>query len=214
MAQMEWEGRQTMARFLLPKSPWTHDYGAVALDGDVENLTFEAPVPHALELWPPRQGFGGGARVSSRNMPTKLRLKGRKRKLLDFDNQFHLLLVNRRFIDLVEGFQKDVQYFPVECFWSDDSSAGEFFFFFTTILLDAVIREKTTATWVPNRRGGLWQPKPGETFTFDKTRLGDTHMWVDPHMPTDGPLISEKLSDALTTAEIRLFHDTPLFAEV
>ena len=103
-----------MARFLLPKSPWMYDYGADALDGDVNSVAFEEPVPHALEPYHPRRGFGGGARVSSHGMPTKLRLKGRKRKLIDFDNQYHMLLVNRRFIDVVEGFQKEVQYFPVE----------------------------------------------------------------------------------------------------
>jgi hypothetical protein len=203
-----------MARFLLPKSPGLYDYGSDALDGDPLNIVFEEPVPDALELWPPPQGFGGGARVSSRNMPTKLRLKGRKRKLPDLQNQYHMYLVNRRFIDLVEGFQKDVQYFPIDCFWSDGSPAGQFFFFFTTVLLDAVIREKTTAKWVTTRRGGLWQPQPDETFTFDKARMGDTHMWVDPHMPTDGSLLSEKLFDALKKAEIRLFHDTRLFEEV
>ena len=203
-----------MARWLLPKSPWTYDYASDALDGDVDNITFEDPIPYALELHPPWVGFGGGARVSSRNMPTRLRLKGRKRNLPDFANQYHMLLVNRRFIDLVERFQKDVQYFPVECVWRDGSSAGSFFFFFTTVLLDAVIREKTTATWVPTARGGLWQPQPGETFTFDKTQMGDTHMWVDPHMPTHGPLVSEKLFDALKKADIRLFYDAPHFEEV
>jgi hypothetical protein len=203
-----------MARFLLPKSPWTYNYASDALDGDVDKVAFAEPVPPALQHNPPWVCFGGGAPVSSQNMPTKLRLKGRKRNLLDFDNQYHMFLVNRRFIDVVEGFQKEVQYFPVECFWSDGSAAGQFFFFFTTVLLDAVIREKTNAKWVPTLRGGLWQPQPGETFTFDKTLVGDTHMWVDPHMPTVGPLVSEKLFDALKKAEIRLFHDMPLFEEV
>lgn len=203
-----------MARFLLPKNPWTYDYGSDALDGAVDNVAFEEPVPHALQFHPPWVGFGGGARVSSRNMPTKLRLKGRKRKLLDFDNQYHMLLVNRRFIDLIESFQKEIQYFPLECFWSDASAAGQRFFFFTTVLLDAVIREQTTAKWVPTSRGGLWQPQPGETFTFDKARMGDTHMWIDPHMPTHGPLVSETLFSALKKAEIRLFYDAPLFEEI
>jgi len=122
-----------MARFLLPKNPWMYDYGSDALDGDVDKVAFEEPVPHALQFHPPWVGFGGGARVSSRNMPTKLRLKGRKRKLLDFDNQYHMLLVNRRFIDLIGSFQKEVQYFPIECVWSDGSAAGQRFFFFTTV---------------------------------------------------------------------------------
>jgi hypothetical protein len=203
-----------MARLLFPENPWLYTYGADALDGDIENIAFEEPVPYALELWPPRQGFGGGARVSSRNMPTKLRLKGPKRELPDFLNQYHIYLVNRRFIDVVEALQKDVQYFPIECVWSDGSSAGQFFFFFTTVLLDAVIREKTTAKWVSTRRGGLWQWHGGLTFTFDKTRMGDTYMWVDPHMPTTAALVSETLFDALKKADIRLICDMPLFEEL
>ncbi|WP_284423658.1 MULTISPECIES: DUF1629 domain-containing protein [unclassified Bradyrhizobium] len=191
-----------------------YDYGADALDGDVDKVAFEEPVPHALELYPPRECFGGGARVSSRNMPSRLRLKGRKRKLLDFDNQYHMLLVSRRFIDLVEDLQKDVQYFPVKCVWHDGSEAGQFFFFFTTVLLDAVNREKTNAKWVPTRRGGQWHPEPSQTFVFDKARIGDVHMWVDPHMPTDGPLVSEALFRRLQDADVRSFYDAPLFEEV
>ena len=76
---MEWEGLSTMARFLLPNNPWTYDYDADALDGDVDKVAFAEPVPDALRHNPPRVCFGGGAPVSSQNMPTKLRLKGRKR---------------------------------------------------------------------------------------------------------------------------------------
>ncbi|MGJ4890095.1 imm11 family protein [Bradyrhizobium sp. HKCCYLRH3099] len=203
-----------MARFLLPENPWMYTYGADALDGDVDKIAFEEPVAYALELYRPWRGFGGGARVSSCHMPTRLRLRGRKRKLVDFDNQFHMLLVSRRFLDLVEGLQKDIQYFPVECIWRDGSEAGQFYFFFTTVLRDAVNREKTNATWAPTPRGGLWQPKPGEIFAFDKDRIGGMHMWVDPHMPTKGPLVTEELFKRLKGAEIRSFYDAPLYAEI
>jgi hypothetical protein len=64
----------------------------------------------------PREIFGGGARVSPVNMPTKLRLTRREGQLIDFDNAGHMFMVTRRFVDLVEGFQKDAQYFPIECF--------------------------------------------------------------------------------------------------
>jgi hypothetical protein len=35
--------------------------------------------------------------------------------------------------------------------------------------------------------------------------MGDTQMWVDPHTPTHGPLVSEKLFGALKQADICLF---------
>jgi hypothetical protein len=50
----------------------------------------------------------------------------------------------------------------------------------------------------------LWQPRPdnGKTFVFDKSRLGNTYMWVDPNMPTKGALITEELRGALEAAKI------------
>jgi hypothetical protein len=204
-----------MARFLIPKPLGLYRYGSEALDGDFDKLAFAEPVPAPLKRWPPPSGFGGGARVSSVNIPTKLRFTGRKRTLVDFDSSNHIYLVSRRFIDIVDGFQKEIQYFPVDCSWSDGEPAGQFFLFFTTVLLDAVIREKTTVTWVPTLPGeGLWQIKPGQTFTFDKSRLGNIHMWVDPNMPTAGALISEALHSALREAEIQSIHDGPIFEEV
>jgi hypothetical protein len=167
-----------MARFLRPKSVGNYSYGSKGLDGDVMNLSFADPVPEAMRIfgpdfYGPRDVYGGGARVSGRNMPTKLRFTGRKRRLVDFDGQQHMYLVTRRFVDIVEGFQKEVQYFPVECAWTDGSPAGQFFFFFTTVLLDAVIREKTTATWTqirPDR--GRWRPDRGQAFAFDRIPPG------------------------------------------
>jgi hypothetical protein len=206
-----------MAGYLRPKPLGQYRYSVEAIDGDMERISFADPVPERLKIYKPRRVLGGGARVSPVNMPTKMRLTGQKRRLVDFDNAGHMFMVTRRFVDLVEGFQKDVQYFPIECFWADDSFAGQFFLFFTTILLDAVNREKTTATWTPTLPGqGLWQAKfeNGETFVFDKSRLGDTHMWVDPNMATRGALITETLHRALQAAKIESFFECSSFEEI
>ncbi len=206
-----------MAGFLIPNPIGQYRYGVEALDGDMENLAFAEPAPPRLTMFGPRGTFGGGAPVSPVNMPTKMRLTRRKGKLIDFDNAGHMYLVTRRFIDLIENFQKEVQYFPVECFWSDKSFAGHYFLFFTTVLLDAVNREKTTATWRPTGPGeGIWQAKyeKGETFVFDKSRLGNTHLWVDPNMPTAGALMSEALRSALHAAKIESFVEGGVFEEI
>jgi hypothetical protein len=165
----------------------------------------------------PRSGYGGGAPVSKENLPTRMRVSGRKKQLVDFNTAYHIYLVNRRFIDVVERFQTSIQYFPVDCIWKDKTPAGEYYFFFTMVMLDAVIREKTTATWTPTRPGkGLWQPRLdlGETFIFDKAGLGGAHMWVDPNMPTKRALVSDALYAALREAKIQSFQDSPHFAEV
>ncbi|HWD28323.1 MAG TPA: DUF1629 domain-containing protein [Rhizomicrobium sp.] len=192
-----------------------------ALDGDVMKLSFADPVPLPLQNpmgnQTPRAGYGGGAPVSHENLPTKMRVSGRKTQLVDFNTAYHIYFVNRRFIDVVERFQTDIQYFPVECIWKDKTPAGTYYFFFTTVMVDAVIREETTATWVPTLPGeGLWQPRLdlGETFAFDTSRLDGKHMWVDPNMPTKWALVSDALYAALREAKIESFYGGPCFAEV
>lgn len=84
-------------------------------------------------------------------------------------------------------------------------------------MLDAVIREKTTATWEQTLPGGgLWQPRLdlGETFAFDKARMGDRHIWVDPHMPASAALVSDALFAALREANIKAIQTPPHFAEL
>ncbi len=210
-----------MARFLNPASTGMYRLNFDALDGDVMKLSFAEPVPAPMRTPMgnpgPRSGYGGGAPVAKDYMPTKMRVSGRKKQLVDFNTAYHIYFVNRRFIDVVEQFQKEAQYFPVECVWNDKTPAGEYFFFFTAVMLDAVIREKTTATWTPTLPGkGLWQPRLdlGQTFTFDKSRVGDKHMWVDPHMTTKWALVSDALYAALRKAKIESFEDSPHFAEI
>jgi hypothetical protein len=210
-----------MARFLSPETTGMYRLNFEALDGDVMKLSFADPIPLPLQTpmrnLRPRSGYGGGAPVSKENLPTKMRVSGRKTQLVDFNTAYHIYFVNRRFIDVVERFQMEIQYFPVDCVWKDKTPAGDYYFFFTTVMTDAVIREKTTATWTPTLSGrGLWQPRLdlGETFTFDKSRLSNVHMWVDPHMTTKTALVSETLYAALREAKIESFHDSPHFAEV
>jgi hypothetical protein len=210
-----------MARFLSVEETGMYNLGFDALDGDISKVSFVDPVPLPLQtpmgIDPPWRGFGGGAPVSKENMPTRMRVSGRKTQLVDFNNAYHMYLVNRRFIDVVERFQTDIQYLPVDCVWKDKTPAGVYYFFFTTVLLDAVNREKTTATWKqPRPDRGIWQPQLhlGETFTFDKARLGDVHMWVDPNMTREGALVSDALFAALREAKIESFQDSPHFAEI
>ena len=210
-----------MARFLLPASTGMYRLNFDALDGDMMKVSFADPVPEPLQTpmgdMRPRSGYGGGAPVSKENLPTKMRVSGRKKQLVDFNTAYHIYLVNRRFIDVVERFQRELQYFPVDCVWQDKTPAGEYYFFFTMVMVDAVIREKTTATWTPTRPGkGLWQPRLdlGETFTFDTARLGGVHMWVDPHMTAKSALVSDALYAALREAKIESFQDATHFAEV
>jgi hypothetical protein len=210
-----------MARFLIPATTGMYRLNFEALDGDMMKLSFADPVPLPLQTpmgnLRPRSGYGGGAPVSKENLPTKMRVSGRKTQLVDFNTAYHIYLVNRRFIDVVEQFQMEIQYFPVDCVWKNNTPAGEYYFFFTTVMPDAVIREKTTATWTPTLPGeGLWQPRLdlGETFTFDKSCLGDVHMWVDPHMTSLAALVSDTLYAALREAKIESFQNSPHFAEV
>jgi hypothetical protein len=114
-------------------------------------------------------------------------------------------------------FQSEIQYLPVDCVWKDETPAGKYYFFFTIVMLDAVIRERTTATWTATGPGkGLWQPQlhSGQTFAFDMSRLGGAHLWVDPNMPTKAALVSDALYAALREANIESFQAGPHFSEI
>ena len=69
----------------------------------------------------------------------------------------------------------------------------------------------SSSVWKFSRTQGA---KEGETFAFDKSRLGNTHMWVDPNMPTNGALITEALRDASIDAKIESFHEATYFEEI
>ena len=207
-----------MVRRLVPESPYAYDYGAEMLDGDKMKLSFAEPVSHLLGGLRPSSIFGGGSPVSPVNMPTKLKLKGPKRRMLDFENQFHMLLVNKKFLEIAERFQKEIQYFPVECFWRDGAPAGQMFFFFTTVLLDSVDRERTTIPWheIPNGMGmwrhGLPEAK-GKTLVFSRAKIGSHHIWVDPHLLTKNPFVTEEFYATLKKEKIRSFFDSPEYEE-
>ena len=124
-----------MARFLNPTSTAMYRLNFDALDGEVNKMSFAEPVPAPFQTpmgdLKPWSGYGGGAPVSKEYMPTKMRVSGRKKQLVDFNTAYHIYFVNRRFIDVVEQFQKEAQHFPVECVWKDKTPAGEYFFYFT-----------------------------------------------------------------------------------
>ncbi len=100
-------------------------------------------------------------------------------------------------------------------FWSDGTSAGQYFLLFTTVLLDAMIRDQTNVTWHVSDSGrGFWTMKKGEKFAFDKARLGNTHMWVDPNMATPHALVTDALFHALRAAKVESFHDSGNHPEI
>lgn len=208
-----------MVRRLIPDSIKCYAYKSYALDGDEMNLSYAEPVPHLLGGLRPDRVFGGGAPVSPVNMPTKMRVTGGpKRKLLDFNNSHHMLLVNKRFLKIAERFQKEIQYFSVECFWRDGTPAGQMFFFFTTVLKDSVDRERTAVPWFGASDGrGMWllhEPEAkGKSLVFSRTKIGSHHIWVDPHLPTRSPFVTEEFYATLKKEKIRSFFDSPEYEE-
>jgi len=207
-----------MVRRLRPENRGAFGGSSDALDGDCMKLSYAEPISHLLGCTTPRSIFGGGAPVSPVNMPTKLKLIGPKRKILDFNNSYHMLLVSKRFLEIAERFQKEIQYFPVECFWRDGTPAGQMVFFFTTVLKDSVDRERTTVPWheIPNGMGmwrhGLPEAK-GKALVFSRAKIGIHHIWVDPHLLTMNPFVTEEFYATLKKEKIRSFLDSPKFEE-
>ena len=63
-------------------------------------------------------------------------------------------------------------------------------------------------------RQGVLDDEEREQFAFDKARLGNTHMWVDPNMAPPHALITDALYDALREAKVELFHDSGSHPEI
>ena len=210
-----------MATFLRAKETGSHSLNFEFLDGDMAKVAFADPYPEMFNVpsqrHTPRSIYGGGAPVSPEHIPTRLSVSGKKTQLVDFNSTYRLFLVSRRFIAVVERFQTEIQCFPVECTWKDGTPAGDYSFFFTPVCVDAVVREQTTVPWfqmLPDR--GFWRPafQKGQTFTFDTSRLGGRHLWVDPNMPDMGTLVSDALYSALQEAKIESFYESNGFAEI
>jgi hypothetical protein len=77
-----------MARFLAVETTGMYRLNFNAFDGDMMKLSFAEPVPFPFPLplrnLRPRSDYGGGVPVSKEYTPTKMRISGRKKQLVDF----------------------------------------------------------------------------------------------------------------------------------
>ncbi|WP_425462422.1 imm11 family protein [Maritalea mobilis] len=123
---------------------------------------------------------------------------GPKRDLTDV-NIAGAYLVDEKFKDVVDELEPDThQFFPVELFWSDGSSAGQRYWFFPCNRLDTVDEERTTK----KRRGKLWHPgrdfENDGQFVFNRSQINGHHIWIDRFMVgIIGILMSNQMHDAL-----------------
>ncbi|MCP4183428.1 MAG: hypothetical protein GY761_08930 [Hyphomicrobiales bacterium] len=174
-----------------------YSYETVRLDGDLYKVgPVDLTQDDGLEI-NPFSTYAGRA-VDPTHLPTKVKVKGPKRNITDV-YMGGGYLVDGKFKDVVEQLEPDVhQFFPVELFWSNDTSAGQRYWFFPCNRLDTVDRDKTTKLF-----RNLWYPRGGGEFVFSRNLIGKHHIWIDKFMvSTIGILMSNEMHDALVAAGI------------
>ncbi len=183
---------------------WDNDedelYVTTALDGDIKKIR---PVDMTrdegaiiLASRTPQ-----GIKMETAHIPTKLRLGGPRRNLTDIQNPFGVHLVPEAFKEVLERLEPGVHdFYPVELFWKDGSSAGKRYWFYPQHRIDSIDPEKTTY-----RKKTLWIGAGDATgrLVFSRRAIGDRHAWIEKFLAAGGIVwISERLKQELEAAGI------------
>ena len=175
-------------------------YETTALDGDINKIR---PVDMtrdegAIIL---ASRVPQGLKMEAAHIPTKLRLGGPRRNLTDVQDPFGVLLVPEAFKEVLERLEPGVHdFYPVELFWKDGSSAGKRYWFYPQHRIDSIDPEKTTY-----KRKFLWVGGGDETekLVFSRRAIGDRHAGIDKFMAAGGvSWISERFKQELEAAGI------------
>lgn len=186
-----------------------HYIGYECLDGDLERVMLLDPTPD--EGGKPTV-IGSGRALSSDHVPTRVKWLDRKRLPMGDLSGGPLLNVSARAKALVESLEPNRhQFMPVEFLDIQGGHLEDRWFMVVCNRLDTVDRENVRGflLW----RGRKWYPisdylrsmpdeipigydvdQPSE-LVFNKTQIGDAHLWVDRHL-TGGILVSDEFDRA------------------
>ena len=190
-----------MVYFLSHKSEEIYSYIAHAVDGDVDKIQ---PVDLTRDVGVrirPNYVYCGRP-IEATYLPTKIELSGPKRQIPDLYDAY-ALFISARVKDVIESFEPDVhQFFPIEIVWEDGGHAADRFWFVPCNRLDTVDRAKTTFEF-----RNLWfLDGSKKELVFNRSQIGNHHVWIDKFIVMPNPAISEVLKAALDAAGITGAH--------
>ncbi|WP_350149496.1 imm11 family protein [Roseitalea porphyridii] len=190
-----------MIYFLSQRGPEMYDYAIDPLDGDIDKvqpLDLTPDEGRRIKPTPTNQGRP----LDMTHMPTRWRIGGRKRDLVDVQPGRSSLLVDEKLKTCVEALEPGVhQFFPIELVWKDGGHAASRYWFNVCTRLDGIDPEKTNLEFK-----GIWMGsgKPGEELWFSRKKIGGHHIWIERFMTYAPPprFISAELKQALETAGV------------
>lgn len=190
-----------MVYFLSHKGNELYSYIYRALDGDVEKIR---PVDITRDVGVrirPIYSYCGRP-FEATYIPTKIELTGPKRPVLDLYDAYGLS-VSAKVKDVIERFEPGVhQFFPIQFLWKDGQLAADRFWFVPCNRLDTVDRAKTTFEF-----RNLWYLDGSKKeLVFNRSQIGNHHVWIDKFIVMPTPAISEALKDALDAAGVTGAH--------
>lgn len=191
-----------MAYFLTYKNDEIYSYPYRACDGDVSKISPVDLSPDAGMRMRPGPAYSGRP-VLPDNVPTAIALSGPKREIPDVYEAFGLL-VSESFKTAAENLEPSVhQFFPVDLRWDDGSHAAQRYWFVPGNRLDSVDRRETTFEF-----RGLWDILGGadKELVFNRSQIGDRHVWIDMFIHAPHPIISDALKAELEGAGISGAH--------
>ncbi|SDA87642.1 hypothetical protein SAMN03159448_03998 [Sinorhizobium sp. NFACC03] len=191
-----------MVYFLSHKNEETYSYTYRALDGDVSKIqAVDLTRDEGVRIRPGYSYYGRP--FESEYIPTKIELDGPKRPIPDVYSAFGLL-VSEKFKGIVEKFEPNAhQFFPIELVWKDGGHAADRFWFVPCARLDTVDREKTTFEF---RNVWFLDGSKDKDLVFNRSQIGDHHVWIDKFIVMPSPAISEGLKAELDAAGVTGAH--------
>ena len=190
-----------MVYFLSHKSEEIYSYIAHAVDGDVDKIQ---PVDLTRDVGVrirPNYVYCGRP-IEATYLPTKIELSGPKRQIPDLYDAY-ALFISAKVKDVIESFEPDVhQFFPIEIVWEDGGHAADRFWFVPCNRLDTVDRAKTTYEF----RNVWFLDGSKKELVFNRSQIGNHHVWIDKFIVMSTPAVSEELKAALDAAGITGAH--------
>lgn len=185
-------------------------------DKDYQKIEVEDPTPDGGLYMDDGRALRSGRRVKTEHFPEALK-KVSGSKVPDFDWLNSLIYVSDRFKSIVEAIEPGIhQFIPFQIVGPKKAVLADMWFMVVCNRLDTVDRENTTLLLL---RGRIWTPpqdiprlpehlRPDNVdpnvearLVFNLEQIGDHHLWFDKHLGR-GPYLSDKLADALMSAEV------------
>lgn len=200
-AGREVKDNKRMVYGLSQDNPDKLSYGYKNLDGDTNKIDSpDLSQDEGRKVRGPGIGWlTYGRPVNPDHVPTRILREGPHRFMPDVLWPYLVPTISDSVKNIIEKFEPDVhQFLPVDIIWKNGSLAGRRYVLVICRRLDSIHRGLSTMDFVPP----LWRTGPNQRMVFDRSKIGDAHLWRDKHLLTSAAFASNDLGEALRDAGV------------